>query len=552
MTKKIFKSIMLVSALATALGLAFVMAILYQYFGKQIESELRKEAVFLSYGVEKNGVEYLESISDNSSRITYIAEDGVVLYDSEADAGSMENHAHREEVQEAFAQGSGQSQRYSRTLSEKTIYYAMRLNDGKVLRVSNTQSSVLSLLKEMVLPVFWILLLIIVLSGIFASRVSKRIVEPINTLDLEHPEENQSYEEVEPLLSRIYKQKREITNQLELARQQQEEFAIITENMQEGLLLIDRYTIILSGNASVWRLFKVKAPKTGESVFSLNRSEDFRNVVSDAVQGCHRDEILKLEGCNIQIIANPVIRDGVTEGAVILLVNVTEKTERENLRREFSANVSHELKTPLTSISGFAEIIQDGFVKEEDVKVFAGRIYKEAQRLIQLVDDVMRISRLDENNAPCEWETVDMYQAVKEVFEQLSKNAEARDIHLYMEGDRPKLETVKQILTEILFNLCDNAIKYNKPHGDVCFRMEETKEYVKILVRDTGIGIPREDQERVFERFYRVDKSHSKDIGGTGLGLSIVKHGVQFLGGQVELQSEPGRGTEIIVTFPKC
>ena len=261
---------------------------------------------------------------------------------------------------------------------------------------------------------------------------------------------------------------------------------------------------------------------------------------------------MKLEGCNIQIIANPVIRDGVTEGAVILLVNVTEKTERENLRREFSANVSHELKTPLTSISGFAEIIQDGFVKEEDTKVFAGRIYKEAQRLIQLVDDVMRISRLDESSAPCEWETVDVYQAVKEVFEQLSKNAEDRDIHLYMEGDRPKLETVKQILTEILFNLCDNAIKYNKPHGDVRFHMEETKEYVKILVRDTGIGIPREDQERVFERFYRVDKSHSKDIGGTGLGLSIVKHGVQFLDGQVELQSEPGRGTEITVTLPKC
>ena len=284
MTKKIFKSIMLVSALATALGLAFVMAILYQYFGKQIESELRKEAVFLSYGVEENGIEYLEEISDNSSRITYIDENGEVLYDSEADAGSMENHAHREEVQEAFQQGSGQSYRYSRTLAEKTIYYAIRLIDGKVLRVSNTQSSVFSLLKEMVLPVFWILLLIIVLSGIFASRVSKRIVEPINTLDLEHPEENQSYEEVEPLLSRIYKLKREITNQLELARQQQEEFAIITENMQEGLLLIDRYTMILSGNASVWRLFKVKKPKTGESVFSLNRSEDFRNVVSDAVQ----------------------------------------------------------------------------------------------------------------------------------------------------------------------------------------------------------------------------------------------------------------------------
>lgn len=487
MTKKIFKSIMLVSALATALGLAFVMGILYRYFGQQIETELKKEAVFLSYGVEKDGISYLEQMEEDSARITYIDAEGTVLYDSRAEAESMENHGHREEVQEAFQSGSGKSSRYSRTLSEKTIYYAMRLEDGSVLRVSNTQSSVLAILREMVLPVFWVLSLIIILSGIFAARVSKRIVEPINMLDLEHPEENQAYEEVEPLLSRIYKQEKEIANQLKTARQQQEEFAIITENMQEGLLLIDRYTMILLGNASVWNLFKMKTPKTGESVFSLNRSEDFRNVVSDALHGIHRDEILSLEGRNIQMIANPVIRDEATEGAVILLVN-----------------------------------------------------------------DVMRISRLDESSVPCERETVELYQAVKEVFEQLSKNAEERDIHLYMEGDRPKLDTVKQILTEILYNLCDNAIKYNKPHGDVCFHIEETKEDVKILVRDNGIGIPREDQERVFERFYRVDKSHSKSIGGTGLGLSIVKHGVQFLGGQITLQSEPDAGTEITVTLPKC
>ena len=350
---------------------------------------------------------------------------------------------------------------------------------------------------------------------------------------------------------RMYKQNREIKNQIDTARRQQEEFAIITENMQEGLVVIDRYTMILSGNASVWKLFHVNGPKNGESVYVLNRSEEFQSIIDKALGGKNNEAVLKVDGSDIHVVANPVMREEQVEGAVLLLVNVTEKLEREKLRREFSANVSHELKTPLTSISGFAEIIQDGYVKEEDVRAFAGRIYKEAQRLITLVEDVIRISQLDEGEVPYEWTETDLYQTAKNVFGTLSEAAKKQDVHLYIEGDRVQLHTVPNILEEVLFNLCDNAIKYNKPGGNVCICLTENEESVCISVKDNGVGIPKEDQSRVFERFYRVDKSHSKEIGGTGLGLSIVKHGVSFLGGEVELESTPEQGTEITVSFPK-
>ena len=441
----------------------------------------------------------------------------------------MENHEDREEVEEAAATGKGEAVRMSETLSEKTIYYALRLEDGKILRVSSTQYSVLALVYQLIVPVLWILLLMIVLSGVFAFRLSKKVVEPVNNLDLEHPEENEIYEEVAPLLSRMYKQNKEIKNQIDTARRQQEEFSIITENMQEGLVVIDRYTMILSGNSSVWKLFHVSEPKSGESVYVLNRSEEFQSIIDKALDGKHNEAVLKVDGSDIHVIANPVMRENQVEGAVLLLVNVTEKLEREKLRREFSANVSHELKTPLTSISGFAEIIQDGYVKEEDIRAFAGRIYKEAQRLITLVEDVIRISQLDEGEVPYEWTETDLYQTVKNVFGTLSEAAKKQDVHLYIEGERIKLHTVPNILEEVLFNLCDNAIKYNKQGGSVCIRLEENGDNVCISVQDNGVGIPKEDQSRVFERFYRVDKSHSKEIGGTGLGLSIVKHGVSFL-----------------------
>ena len=551
MTKKIFKSIMTVCTVVLILGLAFVMGILYRYFGKQISTELEKEAFYAAQGVESSGMEYLEKLDGKNSRITLIDQDGSVLYDSQAEASSMENHKDREEVKEAAETGKGKAVRMSETLSEKTIYYALRLEDGKILRVSSTQYSVLALVYQLIVPVLWILLLMIVLSGLFASRLSKKVVEPVNKLDLEHPEENEVYEEMAPLLSRMYKQNREIKNQIDTARRQQEEFAIITENMQEGLVVIDRYTMILSGNASVWKLFHVNGPKNGESVYVLNRSEEFQSIIDKALDGKHNEAVLKVDGSDIHVVANPVMREEQVEGAVLLLVNVTEKLEREKLRREFSANVSHELKTPLTSISGFAEIIQDGYVKEEDVRAFAGRIYKEAQRLITLVEDVIRISQLDEGEVPYEWTETDLYQTAKNVFGTLSEAAKKQDVHLYIEGDRVQLHTVPNILEEVLFNLCDNAIKYNKPGGNVCICLTENEESVCISVKDNGVGIPKEDQSRVFERFYRVDKSHSKEIGGTGLGLSIVKHGVSFLGGEVELESTPEQGTEITVSFPK-
>lgn len=551
MTKKIFKSIMFVCALVLAVGLAAVMGILYRNFDGQMRKELSKEAAYLAYGVEQQGVDYLKNIKDKSARITYIDQDGTVLFDNEADVSEMKNHSDRTEFQKAEKYGAGESSRYSDTLSEKTIYYALRLKDDTVLRVSGTQDSVLALVENLIFPLCGLLCLMLILSGIMASVISKRIVKPINELDLESPEENRIYEELSPLLSKIHRQNREIQNQLELAKQQQEEFALITENMQEGLIVIDKYTMILSANSSAWNLFHMDRVCQGESVYCLDREEEFRHAIEQVLSGEHTELVLKLNGSDIQMIANPVIRDKKTEGAVVLLVNVTEKLERESLRREFSANVSHELKTPLTSISGFAEIMQGGLVKCEDIPQFAGRIYKESQRLLQLVEDVIQISQLDEEKTSYTWEPVDVYQVCKNAFESLKEKAKRLNVHLYICGEYMKMEAVRTLLEEAVYNVCDNAIKYNRNDGSVSVFLTQIAQEIQIVVKDTGVGIPKEDQDRVFERFYRVDKSHSKEIGGTGLGLSIVKHAVGALKGSVMLRSEEGNGTEICMKFPK-
>ena len=542
---------MFVCALVLAVGLAAVMGILYRNFDGQMRKELSKEAAYLAYGVEQQGLNYLKNIKDKSARITYIDQDGTVLFDNEADVSEMKNHSDRTEFQKAEKYGAGESSRYSDTLSEKTIYYALRLKDGTVLRVSGTQDSVLALVENLIFPLCGLLCLMLILSGIMASAISKRIVKPINELDLESPKENQIYEELSPLLSKIHRQNREIQKQLDLAKQQQEEFSLITENMQEGLIVIDKYTMILSANSSAWNLFHVDKACQGESVYCLDRAEDFRHAIEHVLGGEHAELVLKLNGNDIQLIANPVVRGEKTEGAVILLVDVTEKLERENLRREFSANVSHELKTPLTSISGFAEIIQNGFVQEQDIPKFAGRIYKEAQRLLQLVEDVIQISQLDEEKTPYIWEPVDIYQVCKNAFDSLKEKAQQMNVHLYICGESMKIEAVRTLLEEAVYNICDNAIKYNRNDGNVSIFLTQTAQEAQIVVKDTGIGIPAEDQDRVFERFYRVDKSHSKEIGGTGLGLSIVKHAVSTLQGKIILRSEEGSGTEIIMRFLK-
>lgn len=542
---------MFVCALVLAVGLAAVMGILYSNFDGQMRKELSKEAAYLAYGVEQQGVDYLKNIKDKSARITYIDQDGTVLFDNEADVSEMKNHSDRTEFQKAEKYGAGESSRYSDTLSEKTIYYALRLKDGTVLRVSGTQDSVLALVENLIFSLCGLLCLMLILSGIMASAISKRIVKPINELDLESPEENRIYEELSPLLSKIHRQNREIQNQLELAKQQQEEFALITENMQEGLIVIDKYTMILSANSSAWNLFHMDRGCQGESVYCLDREEEFRHAIEQVLSGEHTELVLKLNGSDIQLIANPVIRDKKTEGAVVLLVNVTEKLERESLRREFSANVSHELKTPLTSISGFAEIMQSGLVKCEDIPQFAGRIYKESQRLLQLVEDVIQISQLDEEKTSYTWEPVDVYQVCKNAFESLKEKTKRLNVHLYICGEYMKMEAVRTLLEEAVYNVCDNAIKYNRNDGSVSVFLTQTAQEIQIVVKDTGVGITKEDQDRVFERFYRVDKSHSKEIGGTGLGLSIVKHAVGALKGSVMLRSEEGNGTEICMKFPK-
>ena len=551
MTKRIFRSIMLVSALVLVIGLGFIMGILYHYFGSQIEKELKSETAYLAISVENMGLSALDKLPAESARVTLIDEDGTVLFDNKADAAGMENHADRQEVIAAKLKGTGKATRQSDTLAEKTIYYAKQLTNGQILRVSSTQYTVAALIGELVQPMLYVLLMMVVLSALFAARISKKIVSPINDLDLEEPERTEAYDEISPLLTKINKQQRTIRKQLADARRQQQEFSIITENMSEGLLVIDAQTDLLSYNSSALRLLDAAETQAHTSVLSLNRSEPFQQAVDAVLSGRHTSSNLQIGDSFCQVIANPVLRDKEVTGAVLLLVDITEKIQRENLRREFTANVSHELKTPLTSISGFAEIIQDGFVKPEDIKKFAGKIFVEAQRLIALVGDVIKISQLDEGCLPYQKEETDLYVLAKDTLERLRDPAKRRQVSLFLEGEHAVLATTQPILEEVLYNLCDNAIKYNHPNGKVTVTVLNGKNTVSISVADTGIGIPSADQARVFERFYRVDKSHSKEIGGTGLGLSIVKHGAAYLGAKVELDSQLDKGSVVRLIWGK-
>ena len=551
MTKRIFKSIFVVSLLVLAGSTGLTLSILYHYFGNQLEKELRTEAAYLAIAVEKEGLEAFESLPAQAERVTYVDKDGTVLFDNLADSRDMENHGQREEIQEAREKGFGTAVRNSHTLSRKTMYYAMKLEDGTILRVSSVQYNVPALLGGMVQPVLIMLVAMTALAAWIASRVSRHIVEPVNALDLEHPEENQVYDEIAPLLTKINRQQKSLKHEIAEAKRQQEEFSIITENMEEGFLVIDAHTEVLSYNSSALRLLGAGTQNGRQSVLSLNRSEGFQNLIERVLEGKHMVTNLDFQGRSCQVAANPVWQEDKVTGAVIVILDVTERMRGEQMRREFTANVSHELKTPLTSISGFAEIINDGFVKPEDTKKFAGRIFKEAQRLITLVNDVIKISQLDEGKFFCEKEAVDLYEAAREILKRLEERAKENNIHLYLYGPHVKVNTVRVILEEVLYNLCDNGLKYNKQNGSLTVTISEEAGRTQIVVEDTGIGISEEDKMRIFERFYRVDKSHSKAIGGTGLGLSIVKHGSMFLGADVKVESTLGEGSRFVLTMPE-
>ena len=545
MTRKIFQSIIAVVISVLLLSLALITGVLYNHFETTMLDQLRTTAQFAEQGVEQEGMAYFDSLHAKNCRVTWIAADGTVKYDNRSNPKTMENHADRQEVREAMENDSGTSVRRSSTLSEHTMYYAKRLSDGTVLRLSMSQRSVLFLMGGMLSPLVFIFLAACLLAGVLSYRVSKKIVKPLSEIDLKHPEQVETYDELSPFLQRIAAQNREIDARMAEIRKQQQEFSMITENMSEGLFVVDRNYQILSYNKSAMQIFGMDPGQEHENLLAVNRSEGFRNAVDSALKGRHTQENLELNGRVYQIIANAVCQPDFAEdmvGAVILVLDVTEKEAQEQYRREFTANVSHELKTPLTSISGIAEIIRNGIVKPEDIPHFAGKIYDESQRLITLIGDIIKLSRLDENQVPMERETVDMLEMARDVVQQLSSVARKNGVTL--------VQGVRQVLGEMVYNLCENAVKYNRAGGRVWVDVQQVADHVVLRVKDTGIGIPAAEQGRIFERFYRVDKSHSKAVGGTGLGLSIVKHGAALHHATISVSSEPEQGTEITLTFP--
>lgn len=550
MTAKLFRTSMAVAVSVMVLSIALFMGMLYQYFSDQMMTELESETWLVSRGVELDGMDYLNGLH-TTSRVTWVAADGTVLYDNEADASTMENHADREEIREALTSETGTAQRFSSTLSEQTLYVTQRLSDGTVIRLANAQKTVGLLLLSMIQPILIILVLSLLLSAALASRLSKGLIKPILNLDLEHPEECETYDELTPLLSRLKRQNDTIQQQMDLLKQRQTEFAALTDNMSEGFLLLDRQGHVLSHNSGALRLLGVEEPEGEVNVLVLNREEPFRQAVDEALSGKRSQQMLHLNGRYCKLLANPVLADGKPAGAVLVLLDVTEQEQRDELRREFTANVSHELKTPLTSISGIAEIMQSGMVKPEDVQGFAGDIYQEAQRLIALVEDIIRLSRLDEGAESLERVPVNLLSLAQDVARRLDSAAQKAGVTLKVMGRSVEIPGVPSVLDEMVYNLCDNAIKYNRSGGTVNVTVAPAADgSAEISVEDTGIGIPMEDQSRVFERFYRVDKSHSKEIGGTGLGLSIVKHGAALHSAQIHLESQVGKGTSVQLLFP--
>ncbi len=550
MGKKIFRSIFIVSAIVLVTGMGFLWGLLYDYFGERLERELHKEATYLAAAIYEAGPDILTSI-DTDERITLVDDSGKVIFDNEADVSEMDNHLKREEIAEAMEFGSGSAIRSSDTLGERTIYYAVRLDNGEVLRVSGTQHSITVILYGFVPAFLAVLFFMLVLSGLAASRAAKNIVGPINAIDPENPERAEVYDELTPLLVKIKRQQGTIKSQLDEAMRQQREFSLITDNMQEGLLVIDENTDLLSYNRSALKLFNAEKIETGKSVYVLSRKENFADAVEKGLSGTHAETYMEMSERICRVAVSPATdSSGKTAGAVILITDETEKERREEMRREFSANVSHELKTPLTSISGFAEILKEGMVKPEDTKKFAGRIFDEAHRLINLVEDIIEISKLDEERTEYRKENISVSSIVEQIFAGLRPVAEKRNISLCYEGGDISIFTVRSVFDEIIFNLCDNGVKYNKEGGSLKVQARRLGDMLELKVKDTGIGIPENETEHIFERFYRVDKSHSRSIGGTGLGLSIVKHGILSLKGSIEVESTLGKGSCFILKLP--
>ena len=549
MTKKIFHSILLVAGAVLLASLFVITGALYEYFGIIQKKQLKDELGLAAVSVEQQGDDFLKRLSPDRYRITWINTEGNVIYDTRTDAESLENHADRTEIKQALKDGYGESIRYSSTLLEKTIYCAQRLTDGSVLRISVSRATIGVLMLGILQPILIVLIAALVLSGMLAKRLSKRIVEPLNSLDLEHPLDNDSYEELSPLLNRINRQHNQITAQMRELKKRTDQFAQITASMNEGLVLLDNRGCILSINPAAIEIFGAEPSCVGQDFLSVDRSHDMSVAIQAALKDGHSEIHASRKGLIYQFDISRIAADGETAGVVILAFDITEKETAEQNRREFTANVSHELKTPLQGIIGSAELIENGMVKPEDMSRFVGHIRLEAQRLVTLIGDIIRLSQLDEGG-DMPRENVDLLSVASAVADDLLLSADGQGISIAVEGSPANVYGVKRLLYEIVYNLCDNAIKYNRQGGSVKISTVSEGGFSSVTVSDTGIGIAPEYQNRIFERFFRVDKSHSKSSGGTGLGLSIVKHAVQYHHGKIELTSAPGKGTSITVSFP--
>ncbi len=548
MTSKILRSILSVVVAVLLAILVIVVGILYQYFGNVQEEQLKDELSLAAGATEQLGERYLESLDFERYRLTWVASDGTVLFDSHADVATMDSHTNREEIKEALVSGTGSSTRKSSTLTEQTIYEATRLNDGSVLRISVSRATLLVLVLGMLQPIIVVLVFATAFSAWLAHRMAKRVVEPLNRLNLDKPMENDVYEELSPLLHRIHAQHLEIERQIRTLKHKQDEFDQITGNMKEALVLLDNSGRILSINPAARELFNTGIVCIGEDFLTIERKQNMRRALEEAKEQGHsafRDE---KKGKEYQMELSGIASDGKKHGIVILAFDITEQMNAERNRQEFTANVSHELKTPLQSIIGSAELMENGIVKEEDIPRFVERIRKEASRLVTLIDDIIHLSQLDEG-VDMPREDVSLRVLAEEVCETLSDVAKKNNVSLEVTGDDGVINGVHRLLYEIIYNLCDNAIKYNKPNGTVKVSVEQQAGTVCLRVQDTGIGISAKHQEKIFERFYRVDKSHSRQSGGTGLGLAIVKHAVQYHYGKITIESELNKGTTISVLF---
>lgn len=549
MTKKIFRSIFVVAVTILLSCLILIMGMLYTHFTSVEKSQLKTELSLAADAVETGGIEYLQGLETDGCRLTWVAADGSVLFDSKINAADMENHAQREEIRAAFSNGIGESDRYSSTLMEKTLYCAKLLSDGTVLRISVNHAAIPLLFLGMMQPIIIIFALALILSLVLANRLSKKIVEPLNSLNLDKPRENHVYDELSPLLTHIERQKQQLKQQLRELEKRRNEFYAVTQSMNEGLILLNDRCEILSINTAAANFFSTDTSCVGKYFMSVDRNLKLNKAISNAVADGHSEIQISKNGREYQINASRIEKGKGAVGIALLIFDITDKVFAERNRREFTANISHELKTPLHSIMGSAELLENGMVKAEDIPRFIGHIRSEAARLVTLIEDIIRLSQLDESD-DLPLEDVDLYALAKSEVELLMPFAMSKQITLTVEGASTVIKGVQRLVHEITYNLCDNAVKYNTQGGSVTVTVGSDNSSAFLRVSDTGIGIPPEHQPRVFERFYRVDKSHSKETGGTGLGLSIVKHAAQYMGGKIALESDNGKGTVITVYFP--